>query len=96
MVDPKTRDFIRTTIRTYLPDLRYRLFIFGSRALDHHHPYSDVYVGIKGERPVAGDALMKIKESFDESGLPMRVDVVDFFRVSCDFSRIAGSATLSL
>lgn len=96
MVDPKTREFIRTTIRTYLPDLGCRVFIFGSRAFDHHHPYSDIDIGIKGDRPIEREAIMKIQESFDESSLPMRIDIVDFSRVSPDFSRIAGRSIVTL
>lgn len=96
MIDEKTRDFIRATIRTYLPDSGYRVFIFGSRASDRHHPYSDIDIGIKGDQPVGRESLMKIQESFDNSSLPIRIDIVDFSRVSPDFSRIARSTIVTL
>lgn len=96
MVDPKTREFIRSTIRSYLPDPGYKVFIFGSRAYDRHHPYSDIDVGVTGDRPVPAETLMKIQELFEESSLPVHVDVVDFEGASKDFIRIAGTSTIDL
>lgn len=96
MVDPKTREFIRTTIRSYLPDPGYKVFIFGSRTYDRHHPYSDIDVGVAGDRPIPADILVKMQERFEESSLPVHVDVVDFAGASKDFVRIAGTSTIAL
>ncbi len=96
MVDPKTREFIRTTIRSYFPDPAVKAFIFGSRTYHRHHPYSDIDVGVAGDRPVPADTLIRIRELFEKSSLPVHVDVVDFASVSKDFIRIAGTSTIAL
>mgnify|MGYP001612432679 CR=1 FL=1 len=96
MIDPKTREFIRRTIRSYLPDPSYRLFLFGSRTQTHHHPYSDVDIGIEGRSRVSAKVLADIEEALEESDLPVRVGVVDFISVASDFRRIAQMHAQSL
>lgn len=96
MIDEKTREFIRTTIRSYLPDEGYKIFLFGSRVTSHHHPYSDVDIGIEGKNRVSTRALSDIQEALQESDLPLRVDVVDFISVNPDFRRIAQMHTQPL
>lgn len=96
MIDPKTREFIRTTIRSYLPDEAYKVFLFGSRVTSHHHPYSDVDIGIEGKHRVSVGILSDIQEALQESDLPVRVDVVDFSSVNLDFRRIAHMHTQPL
>lgn len=96
MIDEKTREFIRSTIRSHLPDPSYRIFLFGSRATSQHHPYSDVDIGIQGSSRVSVGVLSDIQEALIESDLPVRVDVVDFLSVNPDFDRIAHMHTQPL
>lgn len=89
MVDPKTREFIRTTIRTYLPDPAYNVFIFGSHAAGHARRFSDIDVGIMGPSPVPSATMAQIKEAFEDSMTPYVVDPVDFVRTGESFRSLA-------
>ena len=63
----------------------YRLFIFGSRASTQSRKYSDYDIGIEGKKAIPFAVLAKIKTALDDSDLPYKVDVVDFFTVSNNF-----------
>lgn len=89
MTDTATLSFIRQTLRARLPDLSYRFFLFGSRAIGDAHPYSDFDVGILGKAPASTVAMHAIREELDESNLPVRVDVVDFSKIADSFKRVA-------
>lgn len=89
MVDPKTREFIRKTIRTYLPDPGYNVFLFGSHAAGYARPYSDIDVGIMGPSAVPSETMMRIKEAFEESMTAYVIDPVDFVRTSDSFREFA-------
>ncbi len=76
-------------IRTYLPKSEYRMFLFGSRTSPHHHPYSDIDIGLDGTKRVALSVMAQIVNALEESDLPVSVDVVDFSRVTPEFAHIA-------
>ena len=82
-------EFIRRTIRKYLPESDYKIFIYGSRASGEAGKWSDIDVGIEGKKKVPFDILATISEEIRESDIPYMVDVVDFNRVSEKFRRIA-------
>jgi len=79
----------RSILLGYLPKARYRMFLFGSRTTTDHHPYSDIDIGIEGPTRIPMNVLAKIDEALEESDLPVHVDVVDFSRVTPEFSQIA-------
>lgn len=89
MTDATTLVFIKKTLRNYLPDPSYRLFLFGSRATGTARKFSDVDVGIEGRRPVSPTALMNIQEALEESDIPYKVDIVDFSQTSDRFRSFA-------
>ncbi len=96
MVDEKTRDFIRATIRKYIPDQAYKVFIFGSHAAGYARTYSDIDVGILGPSPVSGTTMANIKEAFEESMTPYIVDPVDFVHTGKSFQNLALKYTQQL
>jgi len=64
-----------------------KIFIFGSRARGDNYPASDIDVGILFE-PAAEDARFKIslvREKFENSNIPQKVDVVNLNDVSEEF-----------
>ena len=58
---------------------------FGSRATWNAKDYSDLDLAVVGEGPLSRGALARIKEAFEESRLPMRVDVVDWHSIAVGF-----------
>jgi predicted nucleotidyltransferase len=66
----------------------YKVFLFGSRATKKFKRYSDVDVGLLGNKPI-GNAYYKIINKIEESDIPYRVDIVDFALVDEQFKNIA-------
>ena len=58
---------------------------FGSRATWNAKDYSDLDLAVIGEGPLPRGALARLKEAFEESRLPMRVDVVDWHSIADGF-----------
>lgn len=87
---------ISNLVKNRLPNPSYRAFIFGSRATNTHPPFSDVDIGIAGPSPLPGHTLESLREDFDNSNIPYRVDIVDFQKVSPDFQKLALGHTLPL
>lgn len=87
---------IRDTVRKYLPDESYRVFIFGSRAKESNRKWSDVDVGVEGPEKVPLEALLQIKGDLAESNTPYRVDVVDFASTSEDFKNATKKSIIYL
>ena len=61
---------------------------FGSRATWTATDYSDLDLLVLGQSEVAGATLSRLNEAFEESDLPMRVDVVDWHRTSPAFRKL--------
>ena len=58
---------------------------FGSRATWNAKDYSDLDLAVIGEGPLPREAIARLKEAFEESRLPMRVDVVDWHAIADGF-----------
>ena len=63
---------------------------FGSRATWTAKDYSDLDLAIVGKGPLDRRTLGRLKESFEESNLPMRVDVLDWHSISESIQREIG------
>ena len=61
---------------------------FGSRATWTATDYSDLDLLVLGQSEVAGTTLSRLNEAFEESDLPMRVDVVDWHGTSPAFRKL--------
>ena len=61
---------------------------FGSRATWTSKDYSDLDLAVVGEDALDWRTLARLKEAFEESSLPMRVDVVDWHATSASFRKV--------
>ena len=61
---------------------------FGSRATWTSRDYSDLDLAVVGEGPLHWRTLGRLKEAFEESNLPMRVDVLDWHAISENFRSV--------
>ncbi|MCK5014176.1 MAG: restriction endonuclease subunit S [Candidatus Omnitrophica bacterium] len=61
---------------------------FGSRVTWTAKDYSDLDIAIVGKEKLSGDILFSIKEAFQESDLPFRVDVLDWHSISKEFRAV--------
>lgn len=73
-------------LNRYLPNDEVRAF--GSRYKGNVKKYSDLDLVIVGTCKIEIKLLFKIKETFEESTLPFRVDVLDWHRISSEFQQI--------
>ena len=61
--------------------------VFGSRIHGTAKPWSDIELAIKSKSPLDWKVLAEIKEAFQESGLPFRVDILDWSDISPTFCK---------
>ena len=64
------------------------VWAFGSRARRTAKPYSDLDLALITDKPLSLAQLACIKDAFDSSDLPIRVDLVDWASASDAFRRI--------
>ncbi len=96
MLSSKVTQTIKQIVSQYLPDNSFKIFIFGSRAAGNNRPFSDIDLGINGPRPLSPKEYITLREAFDESDLPYRVDLVDFKQVSDKFKQISLNKVISI
>ena len=82
-------EFIKKTVRKHFPKDDYEVFVYGSRATGNAQKWSDVDIGIRGEKKVPVRKLALIAEELEKSKIPYKVDVVDFSKTSEEFRKLA-------
>jgi predicted nucleotidyltransferase len=61
------------------------VWAFGSRVTGKAKKFSDLDIALASDRPTPKDKLWDLRDSFSESDLPFRVDVIDLASVSPEF-----------
>src|SRR6266851_9549034 len=77
---------VRAILATHISNAE--IWAFGSRAKWTAKDTSDLDLAIVAERPIPSTTLDRIRRAFEESYLPIKVDVVDFARVSEEFRNV--------
>lgn len=54
----------------------YSVFVFGSRSKNTYKPYSDLDLWLHSEPAMTSKELSVLRESFEESNIPIQVDLV--------------------
>ena len=80
---PAHRAIVERILAEHAPGLEVRAF--GSRVTGKARHYSDLDLAVVGEEPLPGTALTLLREAFEESNLPMRVDVLDWCAIPDNF-----------
>lgn len=65
----------------------YEIFAYGSRTKQQARPYSDLDLLIKAQERLSIEQLYKIKDAFEFSDLPFRVDIQDWHTLSDSFKK---------
>lgn len=78
---------VRTILRQCLPDGA-TVRVFGSRAGGRPKPWSDLDLALLGADELPISLMAALREAFDESALPWKVDLVDCRTVSPEFAAI--------
>ena len=77
---------VKKILAKHVPGLEVR--VFGSRINGQAKSYSDLDLAIVGKEKIPQKILIKLKEDFQESSLPFRIDVLDWHRISPEFQKI--------
>ena len=88
MIDlsPDHLSTVKAILAEHVPECEVRAF--GSRATWTAKDYSDLDLALVGEEPLDWTTLGRLKEAFEESDLPMRVDVLDWRAISESFRNV--------
>ena len=82
-INPYHLEIVTQILTEHVPDCEVRAF--GSRATWTSKDYSDLDLAIVGDEPLRWRTLGKLRDAFEESYLPMRVDVLDWHDISDKF-----------
>ena len=63
------------------------VWAFRSRVRDTASEHSDLDIVIIGKQKVPQKTFYQLKDAFEESDLPIRVDVLDWHRISSEFQK---------
>lgn len=74
-------------LKKHLPEY-YEVWAFGSRVKGTAKNYSDLDLVVIGNEKLPSKILMKMKEDFEDSTLPFRVDVLDWRRIPESFHNV--------
>ena len=88
-LNPNHLATVKSILAEHVPECEVRAF--GSRATWTAKDYSDLDLAVVGEEPLDWRTLGRLKEAFEESDLPMRVDVLDWHAVSDNFKKVIES-----
>ena len=86
MLDVTELAIVKAILARHVPDAV--VWVFGSRATGHSKKYSDLDLCIKASHPLDLDVMSALAESFSESDLPWKVDLVDWYSISDAFRAI--------
>jgi len=88
MIDIQADHFatVKQILAEYFPD--YEVRAFGSRVTQTAKSYSDLDLAIVGQNALDSDRFRHLKEAFEGSDLPFRVDVLDWHRISESFHTV--------
>ena len=88
MVDlkPHELEVVRNILNRFVPEAE--IIVFGSRIHGTAKPWSDLDLAIKAKSALDWKLLEDIKEAFQESELPFRVDVLDWNDITEMFRKV--------
>ena len=76
-------DMVLAILRRHIPDKT--VWAFGSRVGGKARKYSDLDLVVVGSEPIPSDIYDKLIEDFDDSELPIRIDLLDWNRIDDNF-----------
>jgi predicted nucleotidyltransferase len=79
----------KASVFKYINTADFKIFVFGSRAKNTNHRFSDLDIGIIGAAPLPSHILLSLENELAQSRIPFKVDVVDFSTADEAFKREA-------
>ena len=85
-LNPHHLDTVRAILAEHVPDCE--VMAFGSRAAWTAHERSDLDLAVACGGRVGGGVIARLREAFEESDLPIRVDVLDWHAIADSFREL--------
>ena len=74
-------NIIKQIVLKHIPKDEFAVFLFGSRAANNAKVLSDIDVGILGMRPLPSIITADLEFDLEESIVPFKIDLIDFYHV---------------
>ena len=88
-VSSKEFDIIINILHSYIK--KGKVYAFGSRYKNNNRKFSDLDIAIDTGEKLSFEFLNILKDAFEESDLPYRVDIIDYNNISDKFKNIVDS-----
>ena len=82
-------DIVKQIVLKQVPNDAFAIFLFGSRAAGNAKPLSDIDIGILGTEPLPMIVKAHLDADLEESIVPFKIDLIDFYQVDKDFKKEA-------
>jgi predicted nucleotidyltransferase len=82
-------DIVKQIVLKQVPNDAFAIFLFGSRAVRNAKPLSDIDIGILGTEPLPMIVKAQLDADLEESIVPFKIDLIDFYQVDKDFKKEA-------
>jgi predicted nucleotidyltransferase len=88
-IEPSHLKIVQDILDQYL-ETSMIIWVFGSRAKGRVKPFSDLDLVLESTTglPVEENKMIDVKNAFEESDLPWKVDVLDWNKITSDFQQI--------
>ncbi len=83
------KEQLKAIFRKHLEGQHYKAFFFGSRVTGESKNISDIDVGIESNSEIDSEIWLNLQEDVFELPLIIKIDLVDFKRVTESFKKIA-------
>ena len=85
-------DIVKQIVLKHVPKNEFAVFLFGSRAASNSNSLSDIDVGIMGTKPLPTLIMADLDSDLEESIVPFKIDLIDFYQVDQAFKNEALSS----
>jgi len=82
-LSPEQLETVRRLLAEQVPGIEVRAF--GSRVKGTAKKYSDLDLVVMGKEQLPQEVLFRLQDVFEESELPIRIDVLDWHRITPGF-----------
>jgi type I restriction enzyme S subunit len=93
-ISPENWQIVRDILQRYVPDRE--VWAFGSRAKWTAKEFSDLDIAIIGDKPLSIALTADLREAFQESALPFKVDIVDWANITPSFRQVIQAAKIQI
>jgi type I restriction enzyme S subunit len=93
-ISPENWQIVRDILQRYVPDRE--VWAFGSRAKWTAKEFSDLDIAIIGDKPLSIALTADLREAFQESALPFKVDIVDWANITPSFRQVIQAVKIQI